>query len=661
MRQLATCTVAAGLWLLIMGSLLGPTPAAAWVEPAHWARIGTVQQWMDMDARFFRRLDDSRFVDRSQFRLDQMVHYEKTRLYGGDLAAVSVEEFYALDSDQQTQRAQMAQGKLVYVERYLQRVQTQIQRLRENLSSGWGDGVSDVTVLADCMARLGDAVGLDPSNPYSWHLQAYFTMCAGDETRSRQYLDGAEVALARVPADQLTEIRGRVALDQAWLSRTRGDFEEALAQLDRAESHLGRHIETHLLRGLIYAQTGRPVEAGEIASRLRKVEVRRFPTSQRSSDFGPELEDPASWSTKPSDYMAAWITALSLLHEGDREHATSTFGTYNLNDLYRQGWRFWNEAGLIYEMTGRPQNALEAWNTARMSRPWLRNMIYKPYDLALGVLTDHQSRVPYMLGYDRHFLSGSRLAFGASLVGRAGSAATPEEKQEWASRALDELAICRRTGIYPGQASVLRGHVYYLLGDIPSSISELETAVLLLEKQGDDQIQLAVMKDLAALLHNSQNGKQPDLLKQSGNSRGRWEPDAEPDRRRQQLASQLANHPDEDSLILEMARFDIRHGRPQEGRRLLQQHHRLANTNEAVSLKLEADRMLGRTELALNLLDRLDAGSADHWNQAGVWSLVGSICLEQGFPVEARRALTHALELDPENQGLRMQLRVMGD
>nr|MEE4266760.1 tetratricopeptide repeat protein [Candidatus Krumholzibacteria bacterium] len=661
MRQLATCTVLAGLWLLIMGSILGATPAAAWEEPAHWARIGTVQQWMDMDARFFRRLDDSRFVDRSQFRLDQVEHYEKTRLYGGELAAVSVEDFYALDSDQQAHRASLAQGKLVYVERYLQRVQTQIQRLRENLSSGWGDGVSDVTVLADCMARLGDAVGLDPSNPYSWHLQAYFTMCAGDETRSRQYLDGAEVALARVPADQLTEIRGRVALDQAWLARTRGDFEEALAQLDRAENHLGRHIETHLLRGLIYAQTGRPVEAGEIASRLRKVEVRRFPTSQRSSDFGPELEDPASWSTKPSDYMSAWITALSLLYEGDREHAASAFGTFNLNDMYRQGWRFWNEAGLIYEMTGRPQNALEAWNTARMSRPWLRNMIYKPYDLALGILTAHESRVPYMLGYDRHFISGSRLAYGASLVGRAGAAATPEEKQEWASRALDELAICRRTGIYPGQASVLRGHVYYLLGDIASSISELETAVLLLEKQGDDQIQLAVMKDLAALLHNSQNGNRPELLKQSGNSRGRWEPDAEPDRRRQQLASQLANHPGDDRLILEMARFDIRHDRPQEGRLLLEQHDRLASTNEAVSLKLEADRLLGRTELALNLLDRLDSGTADHLNQAGVWSLVGSICLEQGFPAQARRAWTHALELDPENQGLRMQLRVMGD
>jgi tetratricopeptide (TPR) repeat protein len=200
-----------------------------------------------------------------------------------------------------------------------------------------------------------------------------------------------------------------------------------------------------------------------------------------------------------------------------------------------------------------------------------------------------------------------------------------------------------------------------LLGDIASSISELETAILLLEKQGDDQIQLAVMKDLAALLHNSQNGNRPELLKQSGNSRGRWEPDAEPDRRRQQLASQLANHPGDDRLILEMARFDIRHDRPQEGRLLLEQHDRLASTNEAVSLKLEADRLLGRTELALNLLDRLDSGTADHLNQAGVWSLVGSICLEQGFPAQARRAWTHALELDPENQGLRMQLRVMGD
>lgn len=653
------------LGCLVMGvlglTLLAPDAGAAWEEPGHWASIGTVQQWIDLDARFFRRMDDNRFVDRSQFRLDQGDLYAKTRLYGGDLPAVSLEEFQALDAAEQATRTDKARRKLAYIERYLQRVQTQVQRLRENHSSGWGDHISDVTVLGDCLTNLGDAIGLDPSNPYAWHLQSYFAMCTGDETRSRRYLQGTQHVLDGLPADQLKELRGRVALDLAWLQRTHGEFDSALANLDRAEEMLGRRIETHLLRGLIFAQTGRPSEAGEIASRLRKVDVRSFPTSQRSADFAPELTDPTQWTKKPSDYLASWITALALIQEGDRELALSTFGRYSHDDVYPLGWRFWNEAGLIYEVTGRTGEALQAWNTARMSRPWLLNMIYKPYDLALGILTGHEGKVPYMLGYDRHFLSGSRLAFGASLVGRVGAAATEAEKHEWAQRALDQLAICRRTGIYPGQASVLRGHVYYLLGDFDSALVELDTAVLDLEKQGDDAVQQSVMKDIAAIRQNRQNAQMSGMLSQSGNSRGRWEAENNPDRRRQQLQSQLANHPDDHSLILEMARFDIRHGRPESGRRLLTDHPRLARSNEAVTLLLEADRLLGDTTRARELLAKLDAGAADHWNESGLWSLVGSVFLDQGEEEAARRAWRHALELDPQNQGLRMQLRVMGD
>jgi tetratricopeptide (TPR) repeat protein len=649
-------------WILFAVVLAaGGTGMAAdsWQEPQYWGRVGTVQHWMDLDFSFYRTLGDSRFVDRSQFRLDQQEHYTKTRLYGGELPALSIAEFMVLPPSKQDQRRRLAADRLKYVERFLARVQEQVRRVQANLPSGWGDQVTDVTVMGDCLTRLGDAVGLDPSNPYAWHLQSYLTMCAGDEKRSRQYLDGAVEALKYVPLDALTDMKGRVALDLAWNQRQLGRFDDALASLELSEKMSGLTLEVLTLRGLIYAQTDRPVEAAEIASRLRSTDVRQFPTSTWSTEFKPELANPDSWKKIPSDYLAGWINCLALLREGNRELAASTLGSYSPNDVYRLGWRFWNEAGLIYETVGRSNEAMEAWNTARLNRPWLPYMVYRPYELALGVLTGHSAKSPYMLGYDRFYLAGSRLAHAASLVGKVGNAESPLEKQEWALRALDELEVCQKTGIYPGQASVLKGHLYYLLGDIPSTLNELEKAVALLEKQGDLEVQKSVMKDLAAISRNQQSSNMQSYLKQSGSSKGRWEAETDPEAREKELRARLKASPDDDQAVLDLSRFLIRHGRPAEGKALLASGEQQRGSVQWVIIQLEADRLLGETELAMTLVQKLDAGAADPWNDAGLWSLVGSICLEQGKAGEARRALQHALELDPENQGLRMQLRLM--
>lgn len=657
MRQLST-----GLALLILISgLLVSTADAAWKEPSHWSKIGTVQQWMDLDARFYRAFDDNRFVDRSQFKIDQQTQYAKTKLYGGDLPAVSIQEYLALSEEDRKNRSKQAANQLLYPERFLKRVQDQVQKVRENLPSGWGDQISDVTVIGDCLINIGNAIGLDPSNPYAWHLQSYLAMCAGDETRSRQYLEGAVQALSLVPEDALTEMKVRVALDLAWNQRNLGQFDQALASVELAENLSGPQLETRLLGGLIFAQTGRAQDAGEIAASLRSTEMRQFPTNLRTVDFRPELQDPASWAKVKSNYLAAWITSLSLLAEGNRELAYSTFGTFSMDNMYEFGWRFWNEAGLIYEMTGRSAEALKAWNTARINRPWLRNMVYKPYSMALGVLTGHDDEVPYLLGYDRHFITGSRLAYGASLVGKVGNAEAPVDKQEWALRALDELEICQKTGNYPGQASVLQGHVYYLLGDIKSTLAELGDALVYLEKQGDDKVHQAVLKDLNAIMQNQQAGDVAAFFKQAGNSRGRWEADTDPQGRAQALQARLAADPTDRETVLEMARFMIRHDQPAEGKALVMDMEGNETSMEAVSLVLEADRLMGDTELALALVAKLQAGNAAPWDDSGVWSLVGSICHEQDLPVEARLALEHALDLDPANQGLRMQLRLMGD
>ncbi len=125
--------------------------------------------------------------------------------------------------------------------------------------------------------------------------------------------------------------------------------------------------------------------------------------------------------------------------------------------------------------------------------------------------------------------------------------------------------------------------------------------------------------------------------------------------------ARLQAHPNDDAAVLDLARFLIRHDRPSEGKDLIRHTDRLAGSVEALTLTLEADRLLSDAELALDLVDQLDTGSVSAWKNSGLWSLVGSLCLEQGQEDAARKAFKHALKLDPDNQGLRMQLRLMGD
>ena len=127
----------------------------------------------------------------------------RTREYEGSLDGITLETWLTLPADQQAERARLAAKQLDYVIRFRQRIESQVQRTRQNQASGWGTQVADVTVVGDCLRKLRTAVGLDPSNPYAWHLYAWFAAAVGDCDRAAGALAGAEQALAQVPAGEL--------------------------------------------------------------------------------------------------------------------------------------------------------------------------------------------------------------------------------------------------------------------------------------------------------------------------------------------------------------------------------------------------------------------------------------------------------------------------
>jgi tetratricopeptide (TPR) repeat protein len=648
--------------------VLGSTVALAWEQPSEWPEIGMVSKWREYDAQFYRIHEDAPFTDQSQFKLDQAKEYAQTREYKGKMDGIGLETYLAKDADEQMKRRKQAAKELRFVADFHQRMQTLVQRTKQpRQGSGWGIQVADMTVIGDCLGKLRTAVLLDPSNPYAWHVLGYFSDFVGDKNRAATAFTGAKAALDKIPTDQLTQLRAEVALDQAWLQRDQGNFEDAMNNLKAAVEYGAKGTGPRLLQGLIAAQTGETQKAVEIAGALRSAEVRVFPPNLRSTGFSPELSDVSAWRGRPSNYLQSWILALTWLYEGNADMAAAAFGKFALNDQYPFAERFWNDAGRIYEITGRRSSAHKAWSMARINTPYIVYFVYKPYAVELGKLTGRPGAVPFFLGFDLFYTNGNRLAYGADLVEKVAAAEDEFEKQELAARALDELELCKRTGIYPGQAQVLMGQVYYLMGDLGSALLEVESALKLMEEQGDIAGSSAVLQGLAKSKNQLAKSDLANFYSQSGTSSGRW---MKAEDREAQLAGLRKAYADDPTAGNRqgLARFLIRDDQVVEGRDLAMgdlKGQELTGDNitqlagDDLALVLEADRAEGEDELALALVQALEDGATDPWNHAGLWILVGFICLDGGDIADGKVALERALELDPGNQGLKIQLALM--
>jgi len=644
------------------------TGALAWEQPSEWPDIGVVSKWRQYDTMFYRIHEDAPFQDKSQFKMDQAKHYAKTRQYNGKMDGIGLETFLAKDADEQKKRRKQAARELKFVADFHQRIQTMVQRTRQQeIGSGWGIQVNDMTVIGDCLGKLRTAVGLDPSNPYAWHVLAYFSDFVGDQNRAAASLNGAQLALAQIPADQLTELRAEVALDRAWLQRDRGNFEHAMTSLKAAVDFGAVGTGPRLLQGLIAAETGETQKAVEIATALRSAEVRAFPPNLTSTSFSPQLSNVDAWRKRTSNYLQSWILALTWLYEGNTDMAAAAFGKFSFNDQYPFAERFWNDAGRIYEITGRRSLAHQAWSMARINTPYIVYFIYKPYGVELGKLTGRPGAVPFFLGFDLFYTTGSRLAYGALLVEAVAAAKDDLAKQELAARALDELELCKRTGIYPAQAQVLMGQVYYLMGDVSSALLEVEAALKIMDEQGDTAGSTAILQGLAKSDNELAQTDIANFYSQSGTSSGRW---MKAEDRDAQLAGLRKNFADDPSPVnrQNLARFLIRNDQADEGRDLAMgdlKGQELTGENitqlsgNDLALVLEADRAEAETDLALALVRALEGGATDPWNHAGLWTLVGFICLDGGDIADGRVALERASELDPGNQGLKIQLALM--
>ncbi len=657
--------VVAVLVTLLTG--LAANTAHAWQAPEHWTEIGTVRAWMDTDTKFYRIREEAQYLDESQFKVNQVKEYAKTRQYTGQYDGIGLQTWQELTPQEQDKRRTAAQRELKFLVDFRLRLLSQVQNTRASIPSGWGAQISDRTVVGIGLRKLRTAVALDPSNPYAWHLYSYLATLVGDEYRVMEALNGAQLALAAIPAEELRPLRVDVDLDMAWLLRDQGDFAGAQASLESAGAHGAKSLEARLLQGLLAAQLGNDRLAITIAREMRSREVRNFPADLRGSGFSPEYGNVGAWTKKSSNYLHDWIMAYTWLRVGKLDLASAAFGTHNLDDQRPFAYRFWNEAGAIYEVTGHRNLAAQAWGQARVFAPYYPYLVYKAYSLDLGKLTGRSGPVPYQLGFDSNFMNGNRLAYGAALVEAVAAAKDEQEKLEMASRALDQLEICQSFGLYAGQASVLQGQIYYLMGDMETALMEIEAALTHMDAVGDRAGFAAVLNGLSKARNELAAQDITNFYGQSGTMRSRWQADEDP---AATLAALRTAHSSEanDENRRNLARFMIRNGQVAQGRELalapmgggaINAENIVELGAGDIELILEADRIEGEVRLAQKMVQALESGVDDPWHSASVWTLAGFICLDNGLRDEGRTALERAAKLDPGNQGLKIQLSLM--
>jgi tetratricopeptide (TPR) repeat protein len=444
--------------LLSLLSLL-PVAGQAWAPPAHWSAVGAVDAWEALDARFYRQASDPMFLNRSQDSVDQQEAYARTLVHDAPLPAITLETWLTLSGPERQERSRLAGRHLDFVARFRQRVESQAQYARQGEPSGWGLQIADVTVVGDCLQRLGTATGLDPSNPYAWHLYGWFADCVGDVDRAGRAFECAEQALALVPEGELVDVRRGVTLARAWSARERGDTRVASGLVEQADALGADPFQVTLLRGLLAARRGDHPAALAESQKLRHVEIRRFPMNFRTTGTAPEVNNVDVWKAVPSDFAQRWIEALSFIETGQMEMAAKAFGRYGLDHLYPQAHRFWDDAGMIYELTGRPDAALQAWEQARITTPFAPYIPWKSREHDLGTLTGRPGEQPVYLAFDSFPVAGNRLVFVVSLLEEMAREPRDAERQVLAAKAVAELDLCVMRGTYPAQASWLRGAV----------------------------------------------------------------------------------------------------------------------------------------------------------------------------------------------------------
>lgn len=660
-QPIRTClqVLTAGLSLFL--TTFSVQAAEPWQEPSHWADVGSVNSWMDIDLRLNNGTAGAVLTVSSH----QQDYYDRTLVHMSNMPAIGLDAFLGLSELEQQERRDEAYKALSLVIRWHYRLVYKANCIDYR---NWGGGQTGVTMMELVLTELQTSSGVDPTNPYVWHLLGWFRAVVGDLDRSEQCFLMAEQVLTHVPDDQMINMRRRLALDRAWNKRTLGQTELARVQVAKAAQYGGVDFETHLLNGLLAAADGNQNEAIIYAMRVEDIgdyglkHGRRLPKPlhKKISDYTPRV-------------AAAWILASFWLKKGYPEEAAEAFTLWrfqrNRNDMTIPfAHRFWQDAGTVYYCIGRQDRAMIAWRRGLHFTPFRPYFVYRAYSADKEDMPGLTYSMPFYLNYNSMFGGGSRFAFALTMARTLKLSDSMDEYMNILACAQKELLICMQTGEFQPQVCLALESIYRRTGQDPMADNCRQRAVEAFEHLGytveeTEPPQMLVLKERIPKRLSRTVVKSP-----ANGTKVPW-PEDRPVQEvldEKQMAY-FANPTPENRR--ELARFLIRNLKVNEGRNLLLRGHgSLPGTGEDFTalgdedliVLLEADRFDNVATTSRRLVELLLSGNATQWQNGEVWALAGLILLDEDERAGGLVAMEHALELDPDNGGLRMHMKLFG-
>lgn len=332
------------------------------------------------------------------------------------------------------------------------------------ISDNWGVG------LGNSITALKEATAMDPSYAEGWLALGRLCAVAGDMPTAKGYLDKARrVALARqtdkypVDHDQWLEIYRQ----RAWALRDLALWEEGLAAVHEGLTFHRGDPDLVLIKGLLLAGAGRREEAMSLAIRMK-------PFSYPKHDiFHYGIRE------QTSDYANRWIKSQALMADGDYELARHVLGELNSYPYRRflpHQQRFWNDVGLVAELSGDEQ-AGNYYAIGFISSgywgyfPWMAN------NLEPLVLDSPAPEIPIFTSYGGRFhIGGSPLAFAAHQMNMMNFAIHAKQRDFAAGRAKLALDIAEKRNIRPDIVRAMRGRIYFAHDELELARKDLEAA-----------------------------------------------------------------------------------------------------------------------------------------------------------------------------------------
>ncbi len=405
--------------------------------------------------------------------------------------SLGLETFLALPSEEREARARLAHRYRERVRRFHQLVLRQLDIVQSG-SVALHSNINNRSVT-DCIKALVTATGLNPSAADAWYDLSYFTNLVGDKQRSLQCLAQAQAVLELLGEDACPDFHQRVALDAAWICRDLGLGELALDWAAQARDLGADPSECTLVEGLALADMGRFTEACEVSEKIGPIRTRKRIIY---SDVNKRAN-----ALIPSEYAERWVKGMAYLAQGDYELACHMVKLVRPVREYPHATRFWNDVGLIHELSGKP----EASSFYGLAVIWSPLLLYYPIDGIRGAPSafgQSGTGLEFLRTHRCLYMAGSLFSYAAMTAVESEITEDVRKREQLARHALEAMDICRRRGIRPTSALVMRGRFLFAREDYAGAFVALNQAVEELAEHDQPDAELYYFTGLAGLQVN---------------------------------------------------------------------------------------------------------------------------------------------------------------